>query len=30
LKKEGKSPKEIAVIEKVSTQTIYNHLRVQR
>jgi DNA-binding NarL/FixJ family response regulator len=29
LKKEGKTPKEIAVIEKVSTQTIYNHLRAR-
>jgi DNA-binding CsgD family transcriptional regulator len=30
LKKEGKTPKEIAAIEGVSVQTAYNHLRLKR
>lgn len=29
LHKEGKSPREIAKMEKVTTQTVYNHLRIR-
>ena len=29
MRKEGKTPKEIAAIEKISKQTVYNHLRIR-